>query len=275
MLLMPALLGGCVSMASHRMADSVSDAIVNETDPALVRDGAPAYLLLVDGMIRDSPKDEKLLSGAARLNTLYASVFVDDAERSLRLTEKAREYGRRALCQRRRSFCDVARPSYDDFLAALNHTDKGDLAALYAYAVSWSGWLQTRSRDPMALASLPKVIAMLERVVALDPNYENGQPHLFLGILDSQLSPALGGRPELGKQHFEQAIALSHGRDLLAKVEYASTYARLTFDRDLHDRLLNEVLTADPVAPGYTLANVLAQQQARQLLKSADDYFGD
>jgi hypothetical protein len=47
----------------------------------------------------------------------------------------------------------------------------------------------------------------------------------------------------------------------------------LMFDRDLHDRLLNEVLEADPDVSGYVLANTLAQKQALELLSSADDYF--
>jgi hypothetical protein len=56
-------------------------------------------------------------------------------------------------------------------------------------------------------------------------------------------------------------------------VEYARRYARLVFDRKLHDRLLNEVLAADTEVPGFTLSNVLAQRQARELLQSAEDYF--
>ena len=50
-------------------------------------------------------------------------------------------------------------------------------------------------------------------------------------------------------------------------------YARLLYERDLHDRLLNEVLEADPVVPGYTLTNTLAQRDAEVLLQSADAYF--
>jgi hypothetical protein len=59
----------------------------------------------------------------------------------------------------------------------------------------------------------------------------------------------------------------------MAKVEYARRYARLMFDRELHDRLLQEVLAADPVYPELTLSNVLAQRQAKELLQSAEDYF--
>mgnify|MGYP000093126120 CR=1 FL=1 len=38
-------------------------------------------------------------------------------------------------------------------------------------------------------------------------------------------------------------------------------------------RQANEVLAADPVQPGYTLFNTLAQDEALELLESADDYF--
>jgi hypothetical protein len=66
---------------------------------------------------------------------------------------------------------------------------------------------------------------------------------------------------------------LSGGKDLGVKVEYARGYARLVYDRELHDRLLNEVLVSEVKLPGLTLINSLAQQQARELLASADDYF--
>ena len=75
------------------------------------------------------------------------------------------------------------------------------------------------------------------------------------------------------RAHYERAIALSGGRDLSIKVSYARYYARTLYERELHDRLLNEVLAADPVQPGYTLFNTLAQDEAVELLESADDYF--
>ena len=59
----------------------------------------------------------------------------------------------------------------------------------------------------------------------------------------------------------------------MAKVMYAERYARLVFDRELHDRLLQEVLAAPVQVPGLTLGNTLAVARAKQLLASADDYF--
>ena len=265
-------LTGCAGMAAHRMAGSLSQAVTNQNDPETVRAGAPAYLLLVDGLILDHPDDKDLLIDGARLYGAYAAVFVEDQARAQRLADKARDYGRRALCREITAFCD-ADIGHENFLNALQQVDKDDLPALYAYATSSAAWLRSRSHEPMALAELPKVTAMLQRVVALDDAYEHGEAQLYLGILFSQLPPALGGRPEEGKAHFEKAIEYSQGRNLLAKVEYARNYARLVFDRELHDRLLREVLDADPVAPGYTLGNTLAQQQARQLLDESAAYF--
>jgi len=56
-------------------------------------------------------------------------------------------------------------------------------------------------------------------------------------------------------------------------VEFARGYAKLLYERELHDRLLNEVMAADPYQDGFTLSNVLAKEQAAVLLAEADEYF--
>ena len=61
----------------------------------------------------------------------------------------------------------------------------------------------------------------------------------------------------------------------MAKVLLASEYARLTFDRELHDRLCREVVESPAEAPGLTLSNTLAQDQALRLLATSDEYFGE
>jgi hypothetical protein len=113
----------------------------------------------------------------------------------------------------------------------------------------------------------------MERVVMLDDAHDGGGAHVYLGVLYTQRPARLGGHPQRAREHFEQAIELSKGRNLMAKVYYARQYARLVFDRRLHDRLLQEVLEADPASPGLTLSNTLAQEQARELLAEADEYF--
>jgi len=268
------LLGGCISAATQQLATNVSTALVNQNDPALVRDGAPAHMLLLEGLIEGDPENEGLLLAAARMYGAYATLFVEDRERARLMAEKAHGYAERAFCQRRPETCAAGDLTFDQFTELIGTLDQQDLPALYVYAVTWVGRVQTSGPgDYNALANLPRIAVMMERVVALDERYDHGQAHVYLGAMDCRLSASLGGHPEQGRLHFERAIALSNGRNLRAQVEFARRCARLTFDRELHDRLLNEALAADPDEPGLILSNVLAQQEARILLDSSADYF--
>ncbi len=255
------------------MADSLGEAIANQNDLPTVREGQPAYLLLIDGFILDDPENENLLLAGARLYDTYAGIFVKDEARAQRLSEKARNYARRALCQPHPDLCKFDQGAFEDFEREVVKMKAKDLPLLYGYATAWVGWIQAHSGDFRAIADLPKVELAFEQVIKLDARYERGQAQLYLGVLRTLRPPALGGKPEVGRKHFENAIEYSEGRNLYAKVEFARRYARLIFDQQLHDTLLNEVLDADPEENGFTLSNTLAQQQARQLLDSSAAYF--
>jgi hypothetical protein len=276
LLLMLLALGGCSSLASsatNRLASNLSSAILNQDDPDTVEEGMPSYLLMIDGMIEGDPQNENLLLTGSKLYGSYASAFVKDPERARRLARKARSYADRALCAHDASLCNLLEKPFDEFTKTIEALKTGDVPMMYASGAAWAGWIQANSGDWNAIASLPKVKAMMERVVELNEAYDHGEAHLYLGVIATLLPPALGGKPEEGRVHFERAIALSAGHDLMAKVEYARRYARITYDRALHDKLLHEVLDADAAVPGLTLSNVLAKQQARDLLASADSYF--
>jgi hypothetical protein len=55
---------------------------MNQDDPELVRDGAPAYLLMLDSFVEGSPDNEAALGAAAQLYSAYGVVFVDDPVRA-------------------------------------------------------------------------------------------------------------------------------------------------------------------------------------------------
>ncbi len=266
------LLSGCVNLIGGRAADTLAAAILNQDDPELVSGGLPAYLLIVDGLISQHPDSPPLLSAGAQLFALYGSRFAPH-ERAIALTGKARRYGQRAMCLTYAPSCDWQHAEYDQLVAELGNVGKKDIGALYSFAVSWLANLDATSEDWTAVAELPWVQAVLERALALDETYERGAIHGYLGILNALRPPALGGRPDVARQHFERAIELSGGRDLSIKVEYARRYARLVFDQELHDRLLTEVLNAPVEAPLFTLFNVLAKQEAESLLATSREYF--
>jgi hypothetical protein len=267
---------GCASLgrtAATPFAEDLQEVLLNQTDPEIVRDGAPAYLLAVDGLIEGAPNDTEFLLAGSRMYGAYASAFVADPVRERRLAQRSFDYARRALCVELAEVCAAVDRPFDEFVATLAPVGTRDVQVLYAFGSAWAGWIQSRGDDWGAIAEVPKVEALMGRVLELDESYEDGAPHLYLGVLFTQRPASLGGQPEAGRQHFERAVALSKGRNLMAKVLYARYYARLVFDRPLHDRLLDEVVSADPAAPGLTLSNTLAQDEARQLLADADDYF--
>jgi hypothetical protein len=271
-MLVGAALGGCSGLIGGMAADTLSAAILNQDDPELLAAGVPAYLLLVDGLIAENPDDADLLGAGAQLFALYGSRFVPP-ERAAVLTAKARRYGERALCRAHEPACAWGDLDYGRFTAELERVGERQIGPLYAFAVSWLSHLDATSEDWSAVAELPWVEAALARALELDETYERGAIHGYLGILKTLRPPALGGQPEAAQEHFERALALSGGRDLSIKVEYAKRYARLVFDQELHDRLLAEVVNAPVDAPGLTLFNVLAQAEARELLASSKEYF--
>lgn len=269
-------LGACshfLSSATQGMAEDLSSAIRNQNDPKTVQDGAPAYLLLIDSLIAGDPANVNLLLAGAKLYGSYATAFVNDAARAGRLTAKAWDLSQNALCRARTALCAWHRQPFEEFIAALPRVTEADVALLYTYAATWAGWIQFHQDNWNAVADLPKVEAIMRRALELNEGYDHGGTHLYLGFLSTLLPPSLGGKPDQAREHFERAYALSQRRNLTARVMLAERYARLIFDRPLHDRLLREVLEADPHAPGLTLTNVLAQERARALLASADSYF--
>lgn len=268
------LCSGCatvVSSATSGLADSLTGAIMDSDDPETVRAALPAYMLLVDGLVADDPDDPAMLRAAATLSGAFGGNFADDPARAARLQSRALELSLAAECAEDRDACDLRSREFDAFVAWVG--DQDDVDALFVLASNWAGYVQSNSEDWNAVAELARVRVLFDRILELDETVEQGAAHIYLGVLDTLVPPAMGGRPEDGRAHFERAIEISDGAHLTAKVLYAEQYARLIFDRELHDALLEEVISADPRAPGLTLANVLAQRDAEALLASADDYF--
>lgn len=267
------LASGCMSLIGSMAADTLTSSILNQNDPALIEAGVPAYLLLVDGFIHESPDNEDLLAAGAQVYALYGSGFSMDAVAKVRLTQKAHSYGQRAICQVQAIACDWVQTAYRDFVSELAEVGPKQLDYLYSFALGWLSFLDATSDDLGAVAELPWVEAAMQRALELDEAYEDGAIHTWLGILKSLRPEALGGEPEVARVHFERSLELSQGRDLSVKVEYARRYARLIYDQELHDRLLREVLAAPAEEDGYTLFNVLAKRDADALLATSEEYF--
>lgn len=274
--LLLAVASGCssvVSRATSDLSDNLSSAVLAQNDLETVRQGAPAFLLMIDGFINSDPDNQALLLSGSRLYGAYTSAFVEDTARQQRLAEKSFAYGRRAVCVAHQDFCAVIDMPLARFNEQLDNFDVDDVPVVFGFASGWATWIQANVDDWNATIQLPKVAALMNRIIELDEGYDHGNAHLYMGVLTTQLPPEYGGKPEVGRAHFERANELSGGHNLMVNTLFAKYYARLVFDKELHDRLLNDVLASDPEAPGLTLSNVLAQQDAQALLEGSDDFF--
>ena len=270
------LLGACstlVSTATSNFAEDLSSAVLNQDDPETARAAIPSYMILIDSLIEGNPDEPTLLSAAATLYASYGAVFADDDARAMRLTRKARRYALHAMCESFADACGWREMNYDNFVASVQDVPKKDADLLYTYGFATLAYLRAHSGDWNALAELPQIEVLFEHYLAIAEDQVTPATHTYMGILLTLRPPALGGKPEEARVHFEKAIELSGGRDLTAKVEFARGYAKLLYERDLHDQLLLEVLAADPYADRLTLGNVLAKEDAAALLAEADDYF--
>ena len=270
------LLPGCssvISGATKNMAKQLQETISNHNDPELVKDAVPAYMLMLESFLRGDPENVDLLRSSADLYTAYTGAFVGDMARQQALSARGFDYAKRALCHTDEALCQFKSLQYDEFVARLTDLEVSDVPLLTSYGAAWGTWLKANSGDFNAIADLPKITRLFERLVELAPEYQLGSGHLYLGIIHTLTPPAVGGKPDLARQHFERAIAISDGKNLMVKVTYAQQYARMLFDRELHDELLNQVLSQESDVEGLTLSNSLARQTAKSLLADADDYF--
>lgn len=273
--LLALMLTGCGQLIASQtagLAQELSDAMLNHDDPQTVAAAIPTFLVTMDAMAGDDASAEMRFS-AARLYTAYAGTFVEDPDRQKRLSGHAWRYATTAVCEYEEGWCNWPQADLKRIQQQLQDAGEDDVDALYSFATTWLGYIQANSDDWSQVASLPQVQAVLERVLQLDERHDHGGAHLYLGAIATLLPAAIGGKPEVARAHFERVLQISDGRHLMAKVEYARRYARLVFDKDLHHRLLTEVMATDIHVEGLTLVNAMAQQQAQALLADENDYF--
>ncbi len=255
------------------LQDGFSRAIMNQPDPETIREGLPSFLIATDAMIEAEPESVSRLITGAELYSAFTGLFPHEPVRAKILASRARAYGEKAFCLVADIECNLEKIDYQQFSELLAEFDDDEVSVLLGYATGWLTWANANRDDWSVAAGLPKIQATLERIVVLQENFRFGTAHNYLGILKTLRPPSLGGKPDEAKAHFERAIELSAGRNLSARTDYAEYYARLIYDRELHDRLLNEVLQMPIEAPGLTLMNSLAKRRAQTLLESAEDYF--
>jgi hypothetical protein len=145
---------------------------------------------------------------------------------------------------------------------------------LFWTATCWVNWIRLNLDSMEALSELPRVEAMMRRVLELDEGFHYGGAHLFMGIWYASRPKIAGGDLKKAQEHFLKALDLGQRKFLMAYVYYASYYARKIMDKELFTSTLQKVLeTPAETSPDLILLNTIAKRQAKELLSHGEEYF--
>lgn len=260
--------------AAATLLEEVAKSSYKQSDLRVIREGMPAYLMLMDGMVEALPDNPELLVAAAQGYSSFASVFIEEQDKEYAglLFAKAKQYGLRSL--EARGFRNAADRPLDDFKKGLKALGEKDLPYLFWGATCWANWISLNLDSMEAMAELPRVEWMMQRVLEIDEQFYYGGAHLFMGIWFASRPKIAGGDLKRAQNHFLKAIHFSHEKFLLAHVYYANYYGRQARDKDLFISNLETVLkTPVDISPDLTLLNAVAKKKAKELFDRIEEYF--
>jgi hypothetical protein len=260
--------------ATATLLEEVARASYRQSDLRILREGMPAYLMLIDGMVQAVPDNEQLLISAAQSYSSFASLFVEDQDKEYAnlLYERGKQYALRSL--EMRGFKKPLQRSFDDFKEGLKRLGKKDVPYIFWAATCWVNWIRLNLDSIEAISELPRVESLMKRALELDEGFYYGGPHLFMGIWFASRPKIVGGDLKKAQEHFLKALDLGQGKFLMAYVYYANYYARKMTDKDLFTSTLQKVLeTPAETSPDLVLINTVAKKQAKELLSRVGEYF--
>ncbi len=274
-----------------------SPSIQRYRDPAFAEEAIPGSIGTMEGLLEIQTGDPTLRMMIARSYSSYAFGFLEDhmEDAEFRSADEAEIEGWRfrasAAYLRAREVAlgglDLWVPlegglegarqrGLDAFVAHLaRFTDRETQAPLLFWtAYSWARWIGLHRDDVDALADLPLVNAIVDRVNAIDATYMDHAPLALRAGLIGSAPEQLGGRPRDAKELFDRAIQLSGRRNMMYLVIEARICAIALQDRALYQSLLEEVNQFDvDSVPDSRLQNTLAQRRARRYLQEIDNFF--
>ena len=280
-LLLAGLLSGCAMRTSvvrstmNPIIDGTFEAMMAETDLVVARSALEANLVLVEGLIRSDPTNNRLPLVAAQGFTAYTLGFVEDTdpERAAALYLRGRAYANRWLVDGFDTDL-LAIDRLDEFKAAVAALPDEALPGIFWLGNSWASAIMLNLTDIASISGLPRVEALMQRVIEINENYYFAGAHLFFGGYYGARPLMLGGDPDQAREHLNRQIELTDGQVLLGHVFMVKYVHLAALDGEAAETMLEQVLAFDiSTAPENTrLVNRIAQAKAAFLLEHLEEY---
>ncbi len=252
-----------------------------EDDLELAREASAFYLKLSESVLRQTPGNLKLAAAVSAGFTQYAFAFVSfEAERieskDIRAAQKLRERAARLYLRAHRHAMAALEQHKPGFLNKLSSPDQAnwprlddeEIAVAYWAAASWGGYISLSKDDPNIVADLPLAVRLAQLAWEKNKNYGDGALASLMGSFESARP---GGSRRQALAYFDQAIAVSAGKNAGSFVAKAESIALPAGDRTAFDALLRQAIAASDAR--RDLQNEVMRERALWLLKTADDIF--
>lgn len=277
-------------MATHVISGISTDgmvAIESEQDVDFAAQSLPSLIKTLEVLRYGDKKDRQSLTLLSKAYASYTFGFVEedllalsdkDPKRAAAAARADLFYGRGkdfgiAALKSDSSMSKAFDAPFPQFERAVKSLGRKYVPALFWTSFNWANWLNLHRDDPSAVVDLPRIKAMVERVVALEPNFYCGSAHALLGVIAISRPATLGGDPKLAEKEFQEAMRIEP-KYLMTPVMFALYYARQTNDPALFKKTLDDVIAADAASlPSQRLSNELARQRAKVLLGKTKDLF--
>ncbi|MBO8130697.1 MAG: hypothetical protein H0Z29_04145 [Candidatus Marinimicrobia bacterium] len=255
-----------------KFVTSGSTVIYKESDLVIAEQFIVTNIGNLQIFLSKDPDNEVLNLLMAQALCAYVTGFVEDYDtsRAIRLYNRAFKHALNALPPNLRFEESVKIPQFESIL---NNCLKKHIPALFWIGFSWSNLILHNLDDPTSLVNLAKVEMIMRKVESTYPEYNNGAVYLFFGAYYCSKPIMFGGNPELGKEYFEKCIKLNGKDYLLPKVYMARYYAVQMMDKELFNKLLNEVINTKTNNKEYNLMNAIAKRKARLFLEKEKLFF--
>jgi len=257
------LLAGCsLNRTAARVTSGVIDrglpAVFSQTDPQYVKEALPANLQLMEILLKSDPANKALLVNAAQGFCGYALMFLEDEtdQRASVFYAKGEAYALRALKG-----------------ATAETAKKSDVPALFWQSFCKASYINLNRDKPEAVAELPAIEPAAQKLLQLDAGYYYNGAETLLGAYYSLRPRMFGGDPDKARAHFELALKGPGENFLLNRFLYAKLGAVAAQDQELFEKLLNEVLAAEPREGDTSLPDAVARLKAKKLLEKKDELF--
>lgn len=222
---------------------SASNGVLSESNYEIFKSGVTGNLLLIEGLLAQSPENKDLL---ATLNKGYAGYAFAVNETQMNEEEwaelKSEDGKKQALFNYTRAinfglrYLSIKGVELADIMSRMNEPqgifllldkklgdNKRDLEVVLFTAQSLAGVINLQKDNIGIVSQLPAAKGMFDWVCTKDPSINYGTCDIFYGAYEAGRPQMLGGNPAKGKEIFLKAIA-KHPHNWLIRTSYMQFY---------------------------------------------------